>query len=68
MRVLERGLALCRTSGNRNILRGIVASLGYTSALQGRLAEGRALLEEASSESLHTGGCTTKSLLGRVAQ
>jgi tetratricopeptide (TPR) repeat protein len=36
-------------------LRPIVASLGYTSALQGRLAEGRALLEEASSESLRTG-------------
>jgi tetratricopeptide (TPR) repeat protein len=55
MQVLEQGLALCRTSGNRNILRGIVASLGYTSALQGRLAEGCALLEEASSESLCTG-------------
>jgi tetratricopeptide (TPR) repeat protein len=55
MRVLEQGLALCRTSGNRNIVRGIVASLGYSFALQGRLAEGRARLEEARSESLRTG-------------
>jgi tetratricopeptide (TPR) repeat protein len=30
--------------------------LGYASALQGRLTEGRALLEEAISESIHTGG------------
>ena len=34
----------------------IVAHLGYASALQGRLAEGRALLEEAISESIRTGG------------
>jgi tetratricopeptide (TPR) repeat protein len=34
----------------------IVAGLGYASALQGRLAEGRALLEEAISESIRTGG------------
>jgi tetratricopeptide (TPR) repeat protein len=33
----------------------IVAGLGYASALQGRIAEGRALLEEAVSESLSTG-------------
>jgi tetratricopeptide (TPR) repeat protein len=33
----------------------IVAGLGYASTLQGRLAEGRALLEEAIRESLHTG-------------
>jgi tetratricopeptide (TPR) repeat protein len=32
-----------------------VAGLGYAYALQGRLAEGRALLEEAISESLRTG-------------
>jgi tetratricopeptide (TPR) repeat protein len=54
--VLEQGLALCRTSGNRSgSLRLIVAGLGYASALQGRLAEGHALLEEAISESLRTG-------------
>jgi tetratricopeptide (TPR) repeat protein len=55
IRVLEQGLALCRASGNRDFLRVIVASLGYASALRGRLAEGRALLEEAISESIRTG-------------
>ena len=48
--MLEPGLALCRASGNRNWLRTIVAGLGSAYALQGRLAEGRALLEEAISE------------------
>ena len=56
IRVLEQGLALCRDSGNRDWLPSIVAGLGYASALQGRLAEGRALLEEAISEAIHTGG------------
>jgi tetratricopeptide (TPR) repeat protein len=55
IRVLEPGLALCRASGDRNQLRRIAAALGYASALQGRLAEGRALLEEGISESLRTG-------------
>ena len=55
IRVLEQGLALCRASGNRDWLRAIAAGLGYASALQGRLAEGRALLEEAISESIRTG-------------
>ena len=54
IRVLEQGLALSRASGDRNWVRGIMAKLGYASALQGRLAEGRALLEEAISESLRT--------------
>ena len=54
--VLEQGLALCRASGTRNQLQLIGASLGSAYALQGRLAEGRALLEEAISESLRTGG------------
>ena len=36
-------------------LRPIAAGLGYASALQGRLAEGRALLEEGISESIRTG-------------
>jgi tetratricopeptide (TPR) repeat protein len=49
---LEQGLALCRASGNRDWLRGIAAGLGYASALQGRLAEGCALLEEAISEDI----------------
>ena len=56
IRVLDQGLALCRASGNRTWLRPIAAGLGSASALQGRLAEGRALLEEAISESIHTGG------------
>jgi class 3 adenylate cyclase/tetratricopeptide (TPR) repeat protein len=55
IRVLEQGLALCRASGNRNDLQSIAASLGYAYALQGRLAAGRALLEEAISESTRTG-------------
>jgi tetratricopeptide (TPR) repeat protein len=55
IRVLEQGLALCRASGNRDSLQGIVGDLGTASALQGRLAEGRALLEEAVSENIRTG-------------
>jgi class 3 adenylate cyclase/tetratricopeptide (TPR) repeat protein len=58
IQVLEPGLALCRASGNRNQLRSIAAGLGYASALQGRLTEGRALLEEGISESLRTGALT----------
>jgi tetratricopeptide (TPR) repeat protein len=53
--VFYPGLALCRASGNRTQLRAISAGLGYASALQGCLAEGRALLEEGISESLRTG-------------
>jgi tetratricopeptide (TPR) repeat protein len=55
IRVLEPGLALCRASGIRNLLPVIAAGLGYAAALQGRLAEGCTLLEEASSESISTG-------------
>jgi class 3 adenylate cyclase/tetratricopeptide (TPR) repeat protein len=55
VRVLEQGLALCRASDNRDWLRWIVAGLGYAYALQGRLAEGHTLLEEAISESIRTG-------------
>jgi class 3 adenylate cyclase/tetratricopeptide (TPR) repeat protein len=56
IRVLEPGLALCRASGDRTWLRRFAGGLGYAYALQGRPAEGRALLEEASSEALRTGG------------
>ena len=55
IRVFDQGLALCRASGNRDWLPGIVADLGYAYALQGRLVEGRALLEEGISESIRTG-------------
>ena len=55
IRVLEQGLALCRASGNRDWLRETVAGLGSASALQGHLAEGCALLEEAISVTLRTG-------------
>src|SRR5262249_2388534 len=56
IRVLAQGLAVGRTSGYwGGWLREIVAGLGYASALQGRLAEGRVLLEEAISENIRTG-------------
>jgi class 3 adenylate cyclase/tetratricopeptide (TPR) repeat protein len=54
IRVCDQGLALCRASGIRNILPQIVTCLGYAYALQGRLAEGHALLEESISESIRT--------------
>src|SRR5262249_11679350 len=57
IRVVEPGLALCRISDERSgPFRQMAAGLGYAYALQGRLAEGCALLEEASSESTRTGG------------
>jgi tetratricopeptide (TPR) repeat protein len=55
IRVLDQGLALCRVSGDRAWLRPVATGLGSAYALQGRLAEGRALLEEAISESIRTG-------------
>jgi tetratricopeptide (TPR) repeat protein len=55
IRVLDQGLTLCQVSGNRDWWRSIVADLGYTYALQGRLAEGRALLEEAIREARSMG-------------
>ena len=62
IRVLDQGLALCRASGDLAWWRGIVAGLGYASALQGRLAEGRALLEETISENIRTGALGIHSL------
>jgi class 3 adenylate cyclase/tetratricopeptide (TPR) repeat protein len=53
--MFDQGLALCRASGNRDWLPSIVAGLGHAYALQGRLAEGRVLLEEAISESIRMG-------------
>jgi class 3 adenylate cyclase/tetratricopeptide (TPR) repeat protein len=56
VQVLEQGLALCRASGYRGgFFQAIVTGLGSAYALQGRLAEGRALVEEANSESIRTG-------------
>jgi tetratricopeptide (TPR) repeat protein len=55
IRVFDQGLTLCRASGHRDFLRMIVAGLGYAYGLQGRLAEGRALLEEGISESIRMG-------------
>jgi tetratricopeptide (TPR) repeat protein len=53
--VLEQGLAICRTTGDWDLLRPTVASLGYAYALQGRLVEGRTLLEEGISEGSRRG-------------
>jgi tetratricopeptide (TPR) repeat protein len=54
--VFDQGLALCRASGYRGgWLRTIAAGLGYVSVLQGRLAEGHALLEEWVREGIRTG-------------
>jgi tetratricopeptide (TPR) repeat protein len=61
IRVLEQGLALCRASGDRDLLRPILAGLGYASALQGHLAEGRALLKEAIKEHISTGALQNRS-------
>src|SRR5262249_1758423 len=65
IRVLEQGLALSRASGGRSRLRQIAAGLGYAYALQGRLAEGRVLLEEAISDGIHAG--SLQDLAYRVA-
>ena len=62
IRVLQQGLALCRASGYRGAFwRQIVGSLGYASALQGCLGEGRSLLEEGIREDIRTGGLVNHS-------
>jgi tetratricopeptide (TPR) repeat protein len=53
VQVLERGVAFRRASGGS--LQMIAGSLGHAYALQGRLAEGLALVEEAVSESIRRG-------------
>jgi tetratricopeptide (TPR) repeat protein len=55
-RVFDQGLALCRASGNRDWLTGIVAGLGYAAVLQGCLAQGCMLLEEGISEGYRLAG------------
>jgi tetratricopeptide (TPR) repeat protein len=62
IRVGTPGLALCRASGNRVWLRGLTTGLGYAYALQGRLAEGRPLLEEGLSDTIRTGALQNRSL------
>jgi tetratricopeptide (TPR) repeat protein len=67
MRVLEQGLALCEGAGYRSgFFRVVAAGLGYAYALQGRLAEGRTLLEEGIRDSRRTGAL--QSLSHRVAR
>jgi len=66
--VLEQGLALCRDSGNLNLLRVIAGDLGYAYALQGRLAEGRALLEEGISENIHARARQRSLWLARLSE
>jgi tetratricopeptide (TPR) repeat protein len=55
IRMLEQGLALGRAAGSQIHVRLLAASLGAAYARQGRLAEGRVLLEEAISIALRTG-------------
>jgi class 3 adenylate cyclase/tetratricopeptide (TPR) repeat protein len=55
VRVLERGLALCRASGNRDWLRRISAGLGTAYAHAGRVTQGLALLEETCRDDIRTG-------------
>jgi predicted ATPase/class 3 adenylate cyclase len=62
IRVLDQSLALCRAADDWNIGRGTAAGLGYAYALVGRLAEGRALLEEVLRESRHSGVLQAQSL------
>jgi tetratricopeptide (TPR) repeat protein len=61
IRVLDRGLALCRAADDWDIGKVTAAALGYASALMGRLTEGRALLEEALRESRRIGALTGQS-------
>ena len=56
MRVLDQGLALCRASSYRVSLSTLAAGLGQAYALQERLAEGHALVEEAIEDDVRTGG------------
>jgi len=68
VRVLDQGQALCHASGNRTLWRQIAGDLGYALALQGRLAEGRVLLEEAISESIRTGARQSPNWIARLSE
>jgi tetratricopeptide (TPR) repeat protein len=50
--LLDQGLALCRAADHRDLGRAIAGALGYACVLAARLAEGRALLEEALREGI----------------
>jgi tetratricopeptide (TPR) repeat protein len=63
IRVLEPGLALCHASGYRPWVQNILVGLGSAAVLQGRMAEGRALVEEAINEDTPLRGPG-----GRIAQ
>ena len=67
MRVLDQGQALCHASGNRTLWRQIAGDLGYALALQGRLAEGRVLLE-GGDQRKYPHRRAAKSQLDRAAQ
>ena len=62
IRLLDRSLSLCRAADNWDVGRPIAAALGYACALVGRLAEGRALLEEALREGSRMGALHNQSL------
>jgi tetratricopeptide (TPR) repeat protein len=62
MRLLGQSLILCRAAEVWNAHGGIMGDLGYACALAGRPAEGRALMEEALSESLRVGTVRNRSL------
>jgi tetratricopeptide (TPR) repeat protein len=61
VRVLNQGLALCRAADEWNVGIPNAAALGYACALVGRLAEGRALLEEALREGSRMGALHNQS-------
>jgi DNA-binding winged helix-turn-helix (wHTH) protein/tetratricopeptide (TPR) repeat protein len=63
IRVLNQGLALCRASGRGDWGPMIAAGLGYAYALQGRLVEGYALLEEGISENIRMGVLGSQSVV-----
>src|SRR4030095_4097983 len=60
IRVLEQGLTLCRAFSNQDRWLALPAGLGYAYALQGRLAEGGALLEETIREQIRMGAPETQ--------
>jgi class 3 adenylate cyclase/tetratricopeptide (TPR) repeat protein len=62
IRLLEQSLTLCHAAELWNLRAGITGDLGHAYALAGRLAEGRALLEEALRENLRMGVLHNQSL------